>query len=162
PVRAAPETQSGAPATVALPVALWGRVREATVDRVAIDVGAGQRVSFEAVGNRLGKDVDPLVTIRGARGRLLAERGHHPGLYFDCRFEHTFAEAGSYTVEMRDARFHGSEHGFYVLRMGRFPAARVAVPAAVVPGRRAEMRLPELADAAAGLDVPAGPAAGLF
>jgi hypothetical protein len=162
PVQAARETPGGAPAKVALPVALWGRVREATVDRFAIDVGAGQRVSFEAVGNRLGKDVDPLVTIRDAKGRFVAERDNDPGLYFDCRFEHTFAQAGTYIVEMRDARFHGSEHGFYVLRMGRFPAARVAVPAAVVPGRRAELRLPELADAAVGLDVPAGPAAGLF
>src|SRR5207302_11336646 len=99
---------------VNLPVALWGRFREATVDRVAIKVSAGQRVSFEAVGNRLGKDFDPLITIRDAKGRFVAERDNDAGLYFDCRFEHTFATGGTYTVEMRDARFHGSEHGFYV------------------------------------------------
>ncbi len=163
PVRAARETPSkDAPEKVALPVALWGRFREAAVDRFAIDVAAGQRVSFEAVGNRLGKDVDPLITIRDAKGRFVAERDNDPGLYFDCRFEHTFAAAGTYIVEVRDARFHGSEHGFYVLRMGRFPAARVAVPAAVVPGKRAEIRLPELMDAAAALDVPAVAAPGLF
>jgi hypothetical protein len=144
-----------------LPVALWGRFREATVDRFAIDVSAGQRVSFEAVANRLGKDVDPLVTIRDAKNRIVAERDNDPGLYFDCRFEHTFATAGTYTVELRDARFHGSEHSMYVLRMGKFPAARVAVPAAVRPGRRAEVRLPELADAVVGVEVPAD-AAGLY
>jgi hypothetical protein len=145
----------------ALPVALWGKFREATVDRFAIDVTAGQRVSFEAIGNRLGKDVDPLVTIRDAKRKIVAERDNDPGLYFDCRFEHTFAEAGTYTVEITDARFHGSDRGMYVLRMGRFPAARVAVPMAVRPGRRTELRLPELAGPAVGFDVPKE-TAGLF
>lgn len=126
----------------ALPVSLWGRFREASVDRFAIEVAKGQTVSFEAVGNRLGKDVDPLVTIRDARGKIVAEHDNDAGLYFDCRFKHTFAEAGTHTVEIRDARFHGSEHGFYVLRMGRFPAARVAAPAALQWGKRFELRLP--------------------
>jgi hypothetical protein len=139
---------------VALPAALWGRFREAVVDRYRIDVTAGQRVAFEVVGNRFGKDIDPLVTIRDARGKFVAERDNDPGLYYDCRFEHTFLTAGTYTVEVRDARFHGSEHGTYVLRMGKFPAARVAVPASVRPGQ-AEVRLPEL-DAAVGVTVPAG------
>ena len=125
-----------------LPASLWGRFREATIERFAIDVMAGQPVSFEAVGNRLGKDVDPLITIRDARGKIVAERDNDAGLYFDFRFEHTFADAGTYTVELRDARFHGSEHGFYVLRMGKFPAARVIVPMAVQWSKRFELKLP--------------------
>jgi hypothetical protein len=161
PVRPAP-APGAAPAKVALPVALWGRFREAEVDRFAIEVSAGQRVSFEAVGNRLGREIDPLVTIRDAKGRFVAERDNDPGLYFDFRFEHLFTAAGTYIVEVRDARFHGDEHGYYVLRMGRFPAARVAVPAAVRRGQRAELRLPELADVALGLDVPAAPAPGMI
>ena len=129
-------------AKIVLPVALWGRFREAAVDRFAIDVKAAERVSFEAVGSRLGKDVDPLIIIRDHKGKIVAERDNDPGLYFDCRFEHAFAEAGTYTVEMRDARFHGSEHGFYVLRMGKFPAARVVLPMAIQWSKRFELRLP--------------------
>ena len=129
PVRAAQSDSK-----VVLPAALWGRFREAALDRFTIDVSKGQSISFEAVGNRLGKDVDPLITIRDARGKIVAERDNDAGLYFDFRFEHTFAEAGAYTVELRDARFHGSEHGYYVLRMGKFPAARVALPMAVKVG----------------------------
>ena len=71
------------------------------VDRFAMDVQAGQRVSFEAVGNRFGKEVDPLVIIRDAKGHIVAERDNDPGLYFDFRFEHRFADAGTYLVEMR-------------------------------------------------------------
>jgi hypothetical protein len=160
PVRPAPPPGER-PVKVALPCALWGKFREAEVDRFAIEVKAGQRVSFEAVGNRLGRDVDPLVTIRDASGRLVAERDNDPGLYFDCRFEHTFAAAGTYTVELRDSRFHGDEHGYYVLRMGRFPAARVAVPAALRPGRRAELILPELKEVVS-VTAPAGRLPGPF
>jgi hypothetical protein len=143
PTRAAPDS-ARAPAPVKLPCALWGRFRTGEVDRFAIEVKAGQRVSFEAVGNRFGKEVDPLVVIRDAKGRTVAERDNDPGLNFDSRFEHRFAEAGTYTVELRDARYHGHDHGYYVLRMGRFPAARVAVPSVVPPGQRAELFLPEV------------------
>jgi hypothetical protein len=160
PVRAAPDSGKG-PAGVDLPCSLWGRFREAEVDRFAIRVKAGQVVSFEAVGNRLGKEVDPLVIIRDARNRIVEERDNDLGLYFDCRFAHRFAEAGTYTVEIRDSRFQGHEHGYYVLRMGRFPAARVAVPAAVRPGKRNRLLLPELAETVA-VDVPAGLPAGPF
>jgi hypothetical protein len=145
---------------IALPAALWGRFREAVLDRFDIDVAAGQSVSFEAVANRLGKDVDPLITIRDAAGRLIAERDNDPGLGFDCRFEHTFAKAGTYRVEMRDARFHGSEHGLYVLRMGRFPAARVGLPAALRVDAAAEIALPETTGPAVRVTAPTSP--GLF
>jgi hypothetical protein len=55
---------------------------------------------------------------------------------------------------MRDARFRDHDHGFYLLRMGRFPAARVAVPSAVQPGKRADLFLPELNESLS-VEVPA-------
>ncbi len=159
PVRRAPDSTQG-PARVDLPCALWGRFREAEADRFAFAVKASQRVSFEVVGNRFGKEVDPILIVRDARGRVVAERDNDPGLYFDCRFEHRFADAGTYTAEVRDLRHQGHEHGFYVLRMGRFPAARVAVPAVVLPGKRTELFLPELNETLA-VEVPNSPFAGL-
>jgi hypothetical protein len=154
PVKPVPDSAK-VPAKVELPCALWGRFREAEIDRFAIEVKAGQRVSFEVVGSRFGKEVDPLLTIRDAQGRFVAERDNDPGLYFDFRFEHRFAVAGTYTIEVRDSRFQGHEHGSYVLRMGRFPAARVAVPASVRPGKRAKLMLPELKETIE-VDIPAG------
>jgi hypothetical protein len=154
PVLPAPDSGKE-PAPVKLPCALWGRFREGEVDRFAIEVKAGQRVSFEAVGNRFGKEVDPLVILRDAKGRIVAEHDNDPGLYFDCRFEHRFTGAGTYTVEICDSRFHGHDHGFYLLRMGRFPAARVAVPSVVQPGRRAHLLLPEIKESLS-VEVPPG------
>jgi len=63
---------------------------------------------------------------------------------------------------VRDARFHGAEHGTYALRMGRFPAARVALPAVVQPGQRAEIGLPEVGGPPLAREVPADQPLGPF
>ena len=120
--------------TLAKPAAVWGTLREGGSDRYLFEVKAGERLSFEVVANRLGKDADPLVTIRDAAGRFVAERDNDAGLYFDCRFDHTFERAGTYTLEVRDARYKGNDHRQYVLRVGRFAVGRAAVPSAVNPG----------------------------
>lgn len=119
----------------AVPGCVHGTFREGTADKYALTVAAGERVSFECIANRLGKDADPLLTVRDAAGRFVLERDNDPGLYFDFRFEHTFAKAGTYTLEVRDARLKASEHHHYVLRVGTFPAERVALPNAVAAER---------------------------
>jgi hypothetical protein len=132
------------PTPLLLPACVWGTFREATVDRFAIAVAAGETISFEAIANRLGKDADPLITIRDPTGKFVTECDNDPGLYFDFRFAHTFPQAGTYTVEIRDARFKASEHHHYILRMGKFPAERIATPCAVsspdFPGLQFEPR----------------------
>ncbi len=126
------------PVSLALPTCVCGTFRESTLDRYTITVSANERVSFECVSNRLGKDADPLLSIRDDTGKFVLERDNNPGLYFDFRFSHTFEKAGTYTLELRDARLKASEHHHYILRVGKFPADRVAVPSAVaVPDRLA-------------------------
>lgn len=132
------------PVEMTLPASISSDCRSGGIDHYAINVTAGQRVSFEVIGNRLGKDFDPLVTIRDAIGRTVLQRDNDVGLFFDCRFEHTFDQAGRYVVEVRDARFDGHPYWNYVLRMGDFPAARVAVPSMLALGSDAAVRLPEV------------------
>jgi hypothetical protein len=127
---------SNRPVLLALPACVWGTFGEGTLDRYTITVAAGERISFEAVSNRLGKDADPLVTVRDATGKFVLEHDNDPGLYFDFRFAHTFEKAGAYTLEVRDARLKASEHHHYILRVGKFPAERVAVPSAVAAADR--------------------------
>ena len=128
-----PVAKSDAPA-LSLPTAVWGTLREGATDRFTIDVKAGEKLSFEVVANRLGKDADPLVVVRDPKGKGVAERDNDPGLYFDCRFAHTFETTGKHTVEIRDARFHGNEYRKYVLRVGGFDAGRTPVAAESKPG----------------------------
>lgn len=130
---------------VTLPVCVTAPCRPATIDRYAIEVQAGQRVTFEVVGNRFGKDYDPLIQIRNAAGKLVAQHDNSIGLFFDLRFAHTFASAGTYIVEVQDARFEGHPTWHYVLRMGDFPEARMAVPSAIRPGEASTLTFPQMA-----------------
>jgi hypothetical protein len=117
-----------------LPACVVGTFREGEVERYTITVNAGQTLSMEVVASRLAKNADPVVTIRNAQGKRIAEYDNDQGLHYDCRFAHEFAHAGTYTIEVRDSRYHGSPHHLFVLRVGQFPAARVALPNALGPG----------------------------
>ncbi len=133
-----------APQVVELPIAIAGSLPNEDVDRFAFDAIGGQEVTFEVVGSRLGKGLDPLVTIRNASGKVIVQKDNDVGLFFDLRFAHKFDKAGRYTVEVRDSRFRGSPHWTYILRMGQFAPARVAVPAMVPTGQVSDLLFPQL------------------
>ena len=145
-----------------MPAAVYSPCRAARIDRYQIDVTPGQRITFEVVGNRFGKDYDPLVTIRDSRGRIVAERDNDAGLFFDCRFEHTFADGGLYSVEVRDSRFDGDPTWQYLLRMGDFPVARVAVPSSVTPGAVSRVQLSPSTGSGLEVNLPADAPLGWF
>lgn len=147
---------------VKLPACITAPCRPAVIDSYAITVERGQRVAFEVIGNRLGKDYDPLVRVRDAKGKVVAECDNSVGLFFDCRFAHTFAEAGTYTVEVRDSRFEGHLTWHYVLRMGDFPEARVSVPSAVRVSESTVLTFPQIAGLQLPLDVPSHRPLGSF
>jgi hypothetical protein len=134
--------RTDSPQRLSPPVAVLGKAREADIDRYSIDVIKGERLTFEIVGNRLGQDFDPVVTIKDERGRQVVEHDNDIGLMFDCRFAHTFEKSGTYTIEVRDTRFRGSHHQVYVLRIGRFPEGRVAFPSTIRAGDSVSLRVP--------------------
>ncbi len=126
-----------------LPAAIAGDLLGADVDRVRFVAAAGEQVSFDIVCSRFGTDADPLLTIVDERGKRIVQKDNSPGLFYDCQFAHTFKTAGTYTLEVRDSRYLGSEHWRYWLRIGSFPAARVSLPSTVVPGALTKLELPE-------------------
>lgn len=130
--------------SLSLPACVVSPVRKAHVDRYAFDVSTGQRVTFEIIGNRLGKNFDPVVTIKDPQGQFVARCDNSIGLLFDCRFAHTFAAAGRYFIEVMDSRFAGDASWSYVLRAGDFPEARTAVPAGVALGQETILAFPQI------------------
>ncbi len=140
--------------SLSLPACVVSSVRKAHVDRYAFDVSTDQRVTFEVIGNRLGKNFDPVIAIRNPQGKLVARCDNSIGLLFDCRFAHTFSAAGRYTVEVQDARFAGDPSWSYVLRMGEFPEARTAIPAVVPPGQPVMVAFPQLPGFLAAAETP--------
>lgn len=138
------DPKASVPLAVSLPVSVSADCRTGGIDRYAVEVTAKQRVSFEVIGNRLGKDFDPLVIIRDSAGRVLLQHDNDVGLFFDCRFSYTFQTAGKYVVEVRDARYDGHPYWNYVLRIGDFPASRMAVPSTLRNEPDETVHLPEI------------------
>lgn len=126
-----------------LPAAIAGDLLVAQVDRVRFTAAAGEEISFEVFSSRFGTDADPLLTISDEHGKRIVQKDNSPGLFYDCLLRHQFAAAGTYTLEIRDSRFLGSEHWRYWLRIGNFPAARVSLPSTVLPGTTTKLELPE-------------------
>ncbi len=150
---------------VPVPCVVVGRADAEASDYYKIAVTAGQRVSFEVLGRRLGSLFDPQITLFDAKtGRELVG-GHNndaPGLQTDPRLTYTFKEAGEYLVEVRDALYRGGPDYYYRLRIGDFPCATTPLPMAAKRGSKVSVQFAgSMVDGVAPVEVtvPSDPAA---
>ncbi len=128
---------------VAAPCVVVGRAANESNDYYKVTVAAGQRLSFEVLGRRLGSPIDPQLTLIDARTGRELHGGHSndaPGLQTDPRLTYTFKEGGDYVVEVRDVSYKGGEDYFYRLRIGDFPCATTTLPLAIKRGAKATVR----------------------
>lgn len=125
--------------SVPVPCVIVGKIVAETSGFFRFPVGAGQRVSFEVLGRRLGSGVDPWIKLYDAKtGRELphAYCDDAPGLQTDPRLTQTFAAAGDYLIEIRDSMWRGGNDFHYRLRIGDFPCAIAPLPLAAPRGRK--------------------------
>ncbi|MCA8991048.1 MAG: PPC domain-containing protein [Planctomycetaceae bacterium] len=120
---------------VPVPAGVDGVVDNLGRDFFKFNAAAGATLTFEAWSRRLGSALDPVLFLYDASGRELAYADDTRGLSSDSQLSFTFATAGTYVVEVRDAQFRGSGNHFYRLRIGDFPAITSTVPAAVTKGQ---------------------------
>jgi hypothetical protein len=137
----APNNRSrSTPQSVPLPCVVVGRVDAETTDYYKVSVKAGQRISFEVLGRRLGSPFDPQLTLYDARTGRELPGGHSedaPGLQSDPRLTYTFKEAGDYVVAVHDTLWQGGADFGYRLRIGDFPCATTPLPMAARRGSQA-------------------------
>ena len=122
------------------PCVVVGRADAEARDFFKINVKAGERVSFEVLGRRLGSAFDPQLTLLDPRTDRELPGGYNndaPGLQTDARLTYTFKEAGDYLIELRDTTHRGGPDFWYRLRIGDFPCATAPVPLAVKRGSKA-------------------------
>jgi hypothetical protein len=116
---------------VPIPSVVVGRADAEKSDFFKFTVKAGQRVSFEVLGHRLGSGFDPEIRLYDPRnGKEIAYSNDAPGLQTDARLTYTFKDAGDYLIEIRDVTYRGGPDFFYRLRIGDFPCATAPVPLA--------------------------------
>jgi hypothetical protein len=124
---------------VPVPCVVCGKADTEVSDWYKVSVKAGERVSFEVLGRRLGSALDPQLTLYDPRTGKELPGGHSndaPGLQTDPRLTYTFKEAGDYLVEVRDVSYRGGDDFHYRLRIGDFPCATTPVPLAVKRGAK--------------------------
>jgi hypothetical protein len=127
---------------VSVPCVVAGKADAETTDYFKFRVSAGQRLSFEILGRRLGSQFDPQLQILDANGRELpnAYSNDAPGLQTDARLTYTFKTAGEYLVAVRDVSYRGGDDFHYRVRIGDFPCATTTLPLAVKRGAKTEVR----------------------
>jgi hypothetical protein len=127
---------------VPLPCVVAGKADAETTDYYKFIAAAGQRLSFEILGRRLGSAFDPQIQILDANGRELpgAYSNDAPGLQTDARLTHTFKTAGVYLIALRDVSYRGGDDFHYRLRIGDFPCATTTLPLAVQRGSKTMVR----------------------
>jgi hypothetical protein len=125
------------PQLVPVPCVVVGRADPEVSDFFKVNVKAGQRISFEILGRRLGSPFDPqLALIDPRNSRELAFSNDAPGLQTDARLTYTFKEAGDYLLEVRDVQWRGGADYWYRLRIGDFPCATTPIPMAAKRGSK--------------------------
>lgn len=127
---------------VSLPCVIAGRADAETTDYFKIHVTAGQRLSFEILGRRLGSQFDPQLQILDASGHELPGgfSNDAPGLQTDARLTYTFKTAGDYLAAVRDVSYRGGADYLYRLRIGDFPCATTTLPLAIKRGSKTAVR----------------------
>ena len=127
------------PQVVTLPCVVSGKIDAESNDYYKISVKAGQEVSFEALGRRLGGSIDPQINLIDPKTMRELPKSHSndsPGAQTDPRLRYVFQKEGDYLVEIRDVSYRGGDDFQYRLRMGDFPLATSPVPMAMKRGTK--------------------------
>lgn len=126
---------------VPVPSVVVGRADAEATDYFKITVQAGQRLSFDVLGRRLGSPIDPQMSIYSAKSkRELAHDNDSPGCQTDCRLSYVFKEAGDYVIEIKDVLNRGGADFTYRLRIGDFPLATTTIPMAAKRGSKVKVQ----------------------
>lgn len=131
------------PQPLPVPCVVVGRVNAEASDWYRITAAAGQRLSFDVLGRRLGSAFDPQLTLYDAKTGKELSGGYSndaPGCQTDPRLTYTFKDAGDYLVEIRDVQYRGGPDFFYRLRVGDFPCATTPLPMAARRGGKVAVR----------------------
>jgi hypothetical protein len=128
-----------APQIISQNVTIHGRVDSEDVDYFVVDAKAGQRLSAEVYGMRLGYSsggnfFDPYVAILNAERFELSASDDTPLVWNDSVASITVPEDGKYIVQIRDAAYQGDGRAYYLLSIGNFPRPQAVIPSGGKPG----------------------------
>ncbi|HYF34502.1 MAG TPA: PPC domain-containing protein, partial [Prosthecobacter sp.] len=115
------------------------------LDRFAITVKKGDRLSLRIFARRLGSPLDPVLQVFNAEGKSLLDQDDSGENNNDPQAEWTAPADGAYQLVVKDRFNHGGETFAYVLRvLPSVPGYTVAVadakPITLEPGKTANLK----------------------
>ena len=126
---------------VPTPAVINGTLEEADRDLYKVALKAGERLGLEVEARRLGSAIDPVLSVRSEAGRPIARANDSLGAGGDARLAFSAPEAGTYIVEVRDARFSKQRRNFYRLLAGPLEFATTIFPLGWQAGQSVEVEL---------------------
>jgi WD40 repeat protein len=128
------ESQSTAQ-KITLPATLIGSVdRAGDTDYYRFDAAAGQQLGVEVLAGPIGSKLDPVITLSDDSGRVLAETS-------GTAMGHTFEQAGSYMLRVRDVEYRGSGEMFYRVNLGDVPVITDVFPLGLARGSESDVQV---------------------
>lgn len=137
---------------VTVPCVIDGQIDASKSDHFRFNAKAGQTLTFETFGRRLGSAVDPQLTLID-----VASRSEVPGAFdndaparqTDAQFVWKFDKAGEYVIAVRDTLYRGSSAYRYRLRISDGPCALTPYPLAAQRGTKTTVQFtgPKVDDA---------------
>ncbi|REJ91124.1 MAG: peptidase, partial [Planctomycetota bacterium] len=136
---AEPNTDFEQPQVIANNSTVHGRVDNEDVDYYVVECKAGERLTAEVFGLRLGYSssgnfFDPYVAILNEERFELAASDDTALVWNDAVASIIVPEDGKYYVQIRDASYLGDGRAYYLLSIGQFPRPQGVVPAGGKPG----------------------------
>ncbi len=126
---------------IALGSTVQGLIAGEDVDHFVVAAQAGQRLSAEIEGARLGRTMfDPTVSIRDAAGKVVASSDDTPLLGHDGFVSIVVPADGKYTLQVRDMVHTPNASHAYRLHVGKFPRPAAVFPLGGRPGEKLEAR----------------------
>lgn len=120
---------------ISLPATLIGRLEKTgDVDFFRFDVKKGQQLGVQILTATIGSKVEPTLQLADLQGRILVES--NAGF-----IGHTFAEAGTYALGVRDRDFRGGAGMHYRLHVGDIPVVTAVFPLGVQRGTESDVRV---------------------
>jgi hypothetical protein len=124
-----------------LNVTLCGAIKAGSIDRYAVDLKAGQRLTAEVEAIRLGKELlDTVLEITAPSGEVLMHADDNAMFYQDPIASIIAPSDGRYVIQVHEANYGGGESSFYALHVGDFGLPSVAYPAGGQVGTALQVR----------------------
>ena len=132
-----PNDNFAEPQKVTMNTTINGVVKTEDVDYYSVELAAGESVTVELEGLRLGTEFfDPFVAILDSNRFELARSDDAPLLQQDCVCSYKATEAGTYIIEVRESAFGGNDRCQYRIHIGDFPRPMAITPSGGRPGEK--------------------------